>query len=65
MSTTLCVHMDCKDCHSHVIKGGKLGCNYNNRLGLGKPALAEVVEEEIMEEEPDYKDANEKEEQIV
>jgi len=50
MSTTVCFQMDCKDCDWHVIKGGKLGCNYNNRLGLGKPALAEVVEEEVKEE---------------
>jgi len=48
--------MDCKDCDWHVIKGGKLGCNYNNRLGLGKPALAEIVEEEV-EEEVEVEDA--------
>ena len=50
MSTSLCFQRDCKDCDWHVIKGGKLNCNYGDRLGLGKPALAEIVEEEEVEE---------------
>ena len=54
--STMCFGMLCRDCDWHVIKGGKLGCNHGNRLGLGKPALAEIVEEEV-EEEVEVEDA--------
>ena len=31
--------MRCYDCDSHAIVGGKLDCNYLNRLGLSQPTV--------------------------
>lgn len=50
MSTT-CLVANCRDCAWHVVKGGKLDCNHEDRLGLGRPKLAQIIEEEIEEKE--------------
>jgi len=34
-----CLTMLCIDCDSHAIVGGKLDCNYLNRLGLSQPTV--------------------------
>ena len=34
-----CLTMKCIDCDSHAIVGGKLDCNYLNRLGLSQPTV--------------------------
>ncbi len=45
-----CVDIICRDCGGHVLKGGKISCNHEDRLGLGRSMLATVVEEEIEKE---------------
>ena len=47
---SVCLNSECRNCEWHIIKSGKLDCNYNSRLGIGKPKLAEIVEEEVEEE---------------
>jgi len=34
-----CLSTRCIDCESHAIVGGKLDCNYMNRLGLSQPTV--------------------------
>ena len=34
-----CLTMKCIECDSHAIVGGKLDCNYLNRLGLSQPTV--------------------------
>ncbi len=34
-----CLTKLCIECDWHVTPGGKLDCNYQNRLGLGKPTI--------------------------
>ena len=34
-----CLTMRCNLCDSHAIVGGKLDCNYLNRLGLSQPTV--------------------------
>lgn len=45
-----CVDLICRDCGGHVLKGNKISCNHEDRLGLGASKLYTVVEEEIEEE---------------
>lgn len=35
--------MRCIDCESHAIIGGKLDCNYMNRLGLAQPEVKDFI----------------------
>lgn len=41
-----CLTEDCVNCKWHVIKGGKLDCNLEDRLGLGKRDLGDYLETE-------------------
>ena len=34
-----CLTKRCFECDSHAIVGGKLDCNYMNRLGLAQPTV--------------------------
>lgn len=47
-TTTLCI-----DCESHAIVGGKLDCNYMNRLGLSQPTVKTFLESQPTEEKID------------
>ena len=53
--SVMCLQDDCRKCRWSVDRGGKLDCNFNDRLGLGKPEitrhLEEGVEMEKVEEE--------------
>lgn len=40
-----CLSMRCIDCESHAIVGGKLDCNYMNRLGLSQPTVKTFIED--------------------
>jgi len=40
-----CVTMRCIDCSSHAIIGGKLDCNFMNRLGLAQPEVKDFIAE--------------------
>lgn len=62
--SSMCLVEECIDCRWHVMKGLKLDCNYQNRLGLGKSELEtylgtetdepEVIEpSEVLEVEPE------------
>lgn len=47
-----CLTKSCFSCDWHVVVGEKLDCNYQNRLGLGKPtveAFGGENEEEVAE----------------
>jgi len=50
----MCLVKLCRDCDWYVMRGGKLDCNYNDRLGLGKPDITKMLatgeEEEKVEE---------------
>lgn len=46
-----CLTIECVDCRWHVMKGNKLDCNFENRLGLGRPELEQYLETEEEEEE--------------
>jgi len=39
-----CLEIKCRDCEYSVVKGGRLMCNYRNRLGLGKSELFKEAE---------------------
>lgn len=40
-----CLSMRCIDCESHAIVGGKLDCNYMNRLGLSQPTVKTFLDD--------------------
>lgn len=40
-----CLTMRCIDCESHAIVGGKLDCNYMNRLGLAQPTVKSFLQD--------------------
>ena len=40
-----CVSMRCIDCQSHAIIGGKIDCNYLNRLGLSQPTVKTFLDD--------------------
>jgi len=40
-----CLNMRCIDCESHAIVGGKLECNYMNRLGLSQPTVKTFIDD--------------------
>jgi len=48
-----CVTTRCIDCESHAIIGGKLDCNYMNRLGLSQPTVESFLEPEKTPEQID------------
>jgi len=50
-----CLDKNCLDCRWHVIRGGKLDCNFKNRLGLGKAELDQYLGVEEEEEEVESK----------
>jgi len=45
-----CLSMLCIDCESHAVVGGKLDCNYMNRLGLSQPTVKTFLESAPTEE---------------
>lgn len=47
--------MDCIDCESHAIVGGKLDCNYMNRLGLGQSTVKTFMQDSGSPEKVDAK----------
>lgn len=71
-----CLTMRCLDCESHAIVGGKLDCNYMNRLGLAQPTVKtflqdippektpEEIEKELMQMEEQAKLIKEKVENL-
>lgn len=40
-----CVSMRCIDCQSHAVVGGKIDCNYLNRLGLSQPTVKTFLDD--------------------
>lgn len=40
-----CLSMRCINCESHAIVGGKLDCNYMNRLGLSQPTVKTFLDD--------------------
>jgi len=57
-----CLSMRCEQCESHAIVGGKLDCNYLNRLGLSQPTVKTFLETAVSPEklEAQIKDAEER-----
>ena len=46
-----CLTKECRNCDWHVVVGGRLDCNYRNRLGLkgaGVEAFTAESEEELL-----------------
>ena len=41
-----CLDKRCLDCESHAIVGGKIDCNYMNRLGLAQPTVKSFLKDE-------------------
>jgi hypothetical protein len=41
-----CLDKSCLGCESHAIVGGKIDCNYMNRLGLAQPTVKSFLKEE-------------------
>jgi hypothetical protein len=54
--------MRCINCESHAVVGGKLDCNYMNRLGLSQPTVKTFLETALSPEklEAQIKDAEDK-----
>ena len=52
--SSMCLVEECIDCRWHVMKGLKLDCNYQNRLGLGKSELETYLGTETDEPEVEY-----------
>lgn len=48
--STMCLVEECVDCRWYVMKGNKLDCNFENRLGLGKRGFDQFLEPEEEEE---------------
>lgn len=55
MMSLMCLAEDCVKCKWHVIKGDKLDCNFENRLGLGKRELGDYIETEEEEKKEEKK----------
>lgn len=57
-----CNSMRCINCESHAVVGGKLDCNYMNRLGLSQPTVKTFLETALSPEklEAQIKDAEDK-----
>lgn len=67
-----CLVLNCRECEWHIVREGRLLCNYGNRLGLKKPTMVEFTstmkkdvidekkKEQILEEAKKLKEALEK-----
>ena len=38
-----CLDKHCRDCGWHVLRGDKLDCNLNNRLGMGQMDVTQLL----------------------
>lgn len=52
-----CLKIRCFECESHAIVGGKLDCNYMNRLGLAQPAVRNFLQDLPQEKTTEELDA--------
>ena len=60
-----CVMIPCLECQWHVIVGGRVRCNYMNRLGLSKPTMESFTDKttDIEKAEALVKDAEKRAEE--
>jgi len=45
-----CLTKPCRECEWHIVRGGRLDCNYLNRLGIKQPSMSSFMDKETDEE---------------